>query len=160
VDALISPRNITLVSTVKKSLTGRLEEPPHDCFVTKRTIKGIHCPVFGISVQEFGDIIFAKQEGCIVFAKYINYYYKGGKEKGKYCQLTYFTQVGPSNTIPNWKFYCLGYEHIRYPQGTHSSYSDVHKIKTVLHRISKVEIPPVETTMQVVDKIQNSTTIE
>jgi hypothetical protein len=61
-DALLSPRNITIVPAAKKSLTGRLEEPPHDRFVTKRTIKGIHCPVFGISIQEFGEIIFAKQE--------------------------------------------------------------------------------------------------
>jgi hypothetical protein len=160
VDALISPRNITLVSTAKKSLTGRQEEPPHERFITQRTIKGIYCSVFGITVQEFGEIIFAKQEGRIVFAKYINYYYKGGKEKGKYCQLTYFTQVGPSNTIPNWKFYCLGNEHIKYPSGTHSSYLDVHKINTVLYRISKVEIPPVETTTQVVENIKNSTTIE
>jgi hypothetical protein len=69
VDALISPRNITLVSTVKKSLTGRIEELPHDRFVIERNIKGIRCPVFGISVQEFGELLFAKQEGQIVFAK-------------------------------------------------------------------------------------------
>jgi hypothetical protein len=159
-DALISPRNKTIVPTAKKSLTGRQEEPTHDRFVIQRIVKGIHCPVFGISVQAFGEIIFAKQEGQIVFAKFINFYYKGGKEKGKYCQLTYFTQVSPSNSIPNWKFYCLGYERIKYPQGTHSSYSDIHKIKTTIYRISKVEIPPVETTTQVVDKIENSTTIE
>jgi hypothetical protein len=159
-DALISPRNITIVPTAKKSLTGRQEEPTHDRFVIQRTINGIHCSVFGISVQELGEIIFAIQEGQIVFAKYINYYYKGGKEKGKYCQLMYFTQFGPSNSIPNWKFYCLGYEHIRFPSGTHSIYSDVHKINTVIYRISKVEIPPVETTTQVVENIKNSTTIE
>jgi hypothetical protein len=127
-DALISPRNIAILPTAKKSITGRQEEPPHDRFVIKRIIQGIHCPVFAISIQEFGEIIFAKQDGQIFFAKFINYYYKGGKEKGKYCQLTYFTQVGPSNSIPNWKCYCLGYEHIRFPQGTHSSYSDINKI--------------------------------
>jgi hypothetical protein len=33
VDALISPRNNTLVSTAKKSLTGRQESPPHERFV-------------------------------------------------------------------------------------------------------------------------------
>jgi hypothetical protein len=52
-DALISPRSITIVPTAKKSLTGRQEEPTHDRFVIKRIIKGIRCPVFGISVQEF-----------------------------------------------------------------------------------------------------------
>jgi hypothetical protein len=59
VDALISPRNITLVSPAKKSLTGRQEEPPHKRFVGQQTIRGIHCSVFGITVQEFGEIIFA-----------------------------------------------------------------------------------------------------
>jgi hypothetical protein len=121
-DALLSPRNITIVPAARKWVTGRQEEPPHDRFVIERIIQGIRCPVFGISIQVFGEIIFAKQEGQIVFAKFINYYYKGGIEKGKYCQLTNFTQVGPSFSIPNWKLYCLGYEHIRYPQGTHSSY--------------------------------------
>ena len=154
----ISPRNITIVPTLKKSLTGR-QEIPHDRFVSERIIQGIRCPVFGISIEEFGEIIFAKQAGQIVFAKFINYYYKGGEEKGKYCQLTYFTQVGPSNSIPNWKLYCLGYEYIRYPQGTHVSYSDVHQISTVVYRISKVEIPPVETTTQVVRRIEDSTTL-
>jgi hypothetical protein len=38
VDALISPRNITIVPTAKKSLTGRQEEPTHNCFVIQRTI--------------------------------------------------------------------------------------------------------------------------
>jgi hypothetical protein len=156
----ISPRSITLAPTTRKSLTGRQEEPPHDRFVIERIIQGIRCPVFGISIQEFGDIIFAKQEGQIVFAKFINYYYKGGEEKGKYCQLTYFTQVGPSNSIPNWKLYCLGYEYIRYPQGTHPTYSEIHKINTTVYRISKVEIPPVETTTQVVRRIEDSTTLE
>jgi hypothetical protein len=33
VNALISPRNITLVTTAKKSLTGRQESPPHERFV-------------------------------------------------------------------------------------------------------------------------------
>jgi hypothetical protein len=61
VDALVSPRNITIVPTSRKSLTGRQEEPPHDRFVIERIIKGIRCPVFGISIQEFGEIIFAKQ---------------------------------------------------------------------------------------------------
>jgi hypothetical protein len=152
-DALISPRNITIVPTAKKSLMGRPEQLPHDRFVIKRIIKGIRCPVFGISKQVFGDIICAKQEGQIVFAKYVNYYYKGGKEKGKYCQLTYFTQVGQSNSIPNWKLYCLGYEHIHHPPGTHSSFQCVHNTKTFVYRISKVEIPPLETTTEVVDKI-------
>jgi hypothetical protein len=131
VDALISPRNITLVSTAQKSLTGTQEEPPHERFITQRPIKGIYCSVFGITVQELGEILFTNQEGRIVFAKYTNYYYKGGKEKGKYCQLTYFSQVRPSNTIPNWKIYCLGNKHIKYPSGTHSSYSDVHKKRTL-----------------------------
>jgi hypothetical protein len=103
VDALISPRNITLVTTAKKSLTGRPESPPHKRFVGQ-IIRGIHRSVFGITIKEFGEIIFAKQEGRIVCAKYINFYYKGGKEKGKYCQLTHFLQVDPANTIPNWKF--------------------------------------------------------
>jgi hypothetical protein len=161
VDALISPRNITLVTTAKKSLTGRHESPPHERFLGQRIIRGIHCSVFGITIKEFGEIIFAKQEGRIVCAKFINFYYKGGKEKGKYCQLTYFLQVDPSNTIPNWKFYCLGNEYgNKLPSGSHSSYSEIHKINTVLYRISKVEIPPVGTYTQLVESIKNSTTIE
>jgi hypothetical protein len=69
VDALISPRNITLVTTAKKLLTGRPESPPYERFVGQRIIRGIHCSVFGITIKEFGEIIFAKQEGRIVCAK-------------------------------------------------------------------------------------------
>jgi hypothetical protein len=160
VDALNSPRNITLVTTAKKSLTGRQESPPHERFVGQRIIRGIHLSVFGITIKEFGEIIFAKQEGRIVCAKYINFYYKGGKEKGKYCQLTYFLQVDPTNTILNWKFYCLGNEHVKLPSDSHTSYSEVNKSHTVLYPISKVKIPPVGTATQVVENIKNSTTIE
>jgi hypothetical protein len=116
--------------------------------------------VFGITIKEFGEIIFAKQEGHIVCANWINFYYKGGREKGRYFQLTQFLQVDPTNTIPNWKFYCLGSEHGKIPSGSHESYSIIHKQHKVLYRISKVEIPPVETSTQVVENIKNSTTIE
>jgi hypothetical protein len=111
--------------------------------------------VFGITIKEFGEIIFAKQEGHIVFAKWINFNYKGGREKGRYCQLTYFLQVDLTGTIPNWKFYSLGSKHGKIPTGSHESYLIIHKQNKVLYRISKVEIPWVETSTQVVEKRRN-----
>jgi hypothetical protein len=157
VDALVSPRNITLTTTAEG------QEPPHERFIGQRIIQGIYCSVFGITLKGFGEIVFAKQEGLLICAKWTKFYYKGGREKGHYCQITYFRQVelaNTINTIPNLKFYCLGSEHGRLPPKSHETYSIIRNHTEVLYRISKVEIPPVETSVQVVQDIRNSTTIE
>jgi hypothetical protein len=155
----VSPRNITLTRQSTKSLSDKPEAETHERYYSWSQIQGVKIGLYIITKVEFGEIIHAKQEEKIVTRKWINYYYKGGKEKGRYCEITYFIAVDPSTAIPNWKFYCLG-EELQAPENSHGAFSLTDHHHSQKYRIYKVEIPPVEDSERVVEQIKQSLTIE
>jgi hypothetical protein len=155
----VSPRNITIARQSQKTLSDKPEAETHERHYSTYTIEGVNCSVYIITKLEFGEIIHAKQNNRIVTRKWINYYYKGGKEKGRYCELTYFIAIDPNKAIPNWKFYCLG-EELRVPENSHTDFSQILKHHSQLFRIYKVEIPPIEDSELVIDSIKRELTID
>lgn len=146
----VSPRRVTISAS---------SHIIRENYCTHYTIKDIECGAYRLTPEEFGEVIWAKQPENLVCCKWINYYYSGGQEKGKYCQLTYFIRIDPETAIPNWKYYCVGDE-IKFKGETHEDYQVVRKRYTVLYRVSKVELPPTEHSTELVRKIRNSEKIE
>jgi hypothetical protein len=155
----VSPRQIKLNTTSKKALTTPYEERFSGARYNRRIwIKEVECAINQFTQEEFGEIIWAKEEGTVICCKWSNYYYKGGKEKGHYCTLTYFNEEDPEETIPNWQLYCvgnlIGQGNIEY----YDSFCNIAERERRLYRISKIEIPPVETAKEVVKRIKETPT--
>ena len=152
----VSPRGVTIQAPKQTSLvTGNSEQPTHCNYVRSTWVQDIECSVFSLTREEFGEIIWCKQKGYVVCCKWINFYYKGGKEKGRYCTITNFTEQNQIYTIPNWKFFCIGFElQIIGNIEECEDFDTIGSRSNNLYRISKVEIPPHEECDEIVRRIK------
>jgi hypothetical protein len=156
----VSPRKITIQATNLKALSGKQEKPPHVKFDHRINIQGIDCSVFILTQEEFGEVIWARQPGYIVCCKWQNLYYKGGKERGSYCTITHLVEEDPLETLPNWKFYCVGQEIKSGNIETYDGFGTISERDRRIYRITKIEIPPPEEGKDIVKRIKQRQTVQ
>jgi hypothetical protein len=156
----VSPRKITIQATNFKALSGKQERPPHRVFNHRIEIQGIDCAVFILTQEEFGEVIWARQPGYVVCCKWQNLYYKGGKERGSYCTITHLFEEDPLETLPNWKFYCLGHEIKSGNIEVHNDFGTTSERDRRIYRITKIEIPPPEEGRAIVKRIKEKLTVQ
>jgi hypothetical protein len=146
----VTPRQISIQAQVRKG-----DDQPLSDFEIQYEVKGVQTGFHLITSLEFGTAIFAKQEGLLIFCKWIDIYYNCGGPKAKYCELTYFIEVRGDELIPNWKLFQLGRTDIETCGLQYLDCFRHHYRESAqkIYRISQVSIPTIENAQGHVNRI-------